>query len=62
MTIADASATFDATITTAGALKGQGAPIEIAFSTEDETPVFTVTCSCDALSTIRWSPFGPRSA
>jgi ABC-type Fe3+ transport system substrate-binding protein len=34
---------LDATITTAGGLKRQGAPIEIAFSSEDETPVFTVT-------------------
>ena len=37
------TATLDATVTTAGGLKRQGAPIEIAFSTEDETPVFTVT-------------------
>jgi ABC-type Fe3+ transport system substrate-binding protein len=37
------AATLDATITTAGALKREGAPIEIAFSPEDETPVFTVT-------------------
>ena len=37
------AATFDATITTTGAFKRQGAPIEIAFSAEDETPVFTVT-------------------
>ena len=37
------AATFDATITTTGALERQGAPIEIAFSAEDETPVFTVT-------------------
>ena len=37
------AATLDATITTAGGLKRQGAPIEIAFSAEDETPVFTVT-------------------
>lgn len=37
------AATLDATITTASELKRQGAPIEIAFSTEDETPVFTVT-------------------
>lgn len=37
------AATLDATITTAGGLKRAGAPIEIAFSTEDETPVFTVT-------------------
>ncbi len=36
-------ATLDATITTAGGLKRQGAPIEIVFSAEDETPVFTVT-------------------
>ena len=37
------AATLDATITTAGGLKRQGQPIEIAFSAEDETPVFTVT-------------------
>jgi ABC-type Fe3+ transport system substrate-binding protein len=37
------SATLDATVTTAGGLKRQGAPIEIVFSEEDETPVFTVT-------------------
>jgi ABC-type Fe3+ transport system substrate-binding protein len=37
------SASLDATITTAGRQKRQGAPIEIAFSAEDETPVFTVT-------------------
>ncbi len=37
------AATLDATITTAGGLKRQGKPIEIAFSAEDETPVFTVT-------------------
>jgi ABC-type Fe3+ transport system substrate-binding protein len=37
------AATLDATITTAGGLKRQGAPIEMAFSAEDETPVFTVT-------------------
>jgi ABC-type Fe3+ transport system substrate-binding protein len=37
------AATLDATITTAGGLKRQGEPIEIAFSSEDETPVFTVT-------------------
>jgi len=36
-------ATLDATNTTTGALKRQGAPIEIVFSAEDETPVFTVT-------------------
>ena len=33
----------DATITTAGGLKRGGAPLEIVFSAEDETPVFTVT-------------------
>jgi ABC-type Fe3+ transport system substrate-binding protein len=37
------AATLDATITTAGSLKREGAPIEIAFSAEDETPLFTVT-------------------
>ena len=37
------AATLDATITTAGGQKRQGKPIEIAFSAEDETPVFTVT-------------------
>jgi ABC-type Fe3+ transport system substrate-binding protein len=37
------TATLDATITTAGGLKRQGAPIEIAFPAEDEVPVFTVT-------------------
>jgi ABC-type Fe3+ transport system substrate-binding protein len=37
------SATLDATVTTAGGLKRQGAPLEIVFSEEDETPVFTVT-------------------
>jgi len=37
------AATLDATITTAGGLKREGAPIEIAFSPEDETPLFTVT-------------------
>jgi ABC-type Fe3+ transport system substrate-binding protein len=37
------AATLDATITTTGGLKRQGAPLEIAFSAEDETPVFTVT-------------------
>jgi ABC-type Fe3+ transport system substrate-binding protein len=37
------AATLDATITTAGGLKRQGAPIEIVLSAEDETPVFTVT-------------------
>lgn len=37
------AATLDATITTAGGLKRGGAPIEIAFSAEDETPVFSVT-------------------
>ena len=37
------AATLDATITTAGGLKRQGAPIEIAFSEQDETPVFSVT-------------------
>jgi ABC-type Fe3+ transport system substrate-binding protein len=38
-----AIASLDATITTVGSLKRQGAPIEMTFSTEDETPVFTVT-------------------
>jgi ABC-type Fe3+ transport system substrate-binding protein len=37
------AATLDATITTAGGLKREGAPIEIVFSAEDETPIFTVT-------------------
>ena len=37
------AASLDATNTTTGALKRQGAPIEVAFSAEDETPVFTVT-------------------
>jgi ABC-type Fe3+ transport system substrate-binding protein len=37
------AASLDATITTAGGLRRQGAPIEIVFSAEDETPVFTVT-------------------
>jgi ABC-type Fe3+ transport system substrate-binding protein len=37
------AATLDATITTAGRQKRQGKPVEIAFSAEDETPVFTVT-------------------
>jgi len=37
------AATLDATVTTASALKREGAPIEIVFSPEDETPVFTVT-------------------
>jgi ABC-type Fe3+ transport system substrate-binding protein len=37
------TATIDATVTTAGSLKREGAPIEIAFSDEDESPVFTVT-------------------
>ena len=37
------TATLDATVTTAGSLKREGAPIEIAFSAEDESPVFTVT-------------------
>lgn len=37
------AASLDATITTAGGLKRQGAPLEIAFSAEDETPLFTVT-------------------
>jgi ABC-type Fe3+ transport system substrate-binding protein len=37
------TATLDATVTTAGSLKRDGAPIEIAFSDEDESPVFTVT-------------------
>jgi ABC-type Fe3+ transport system substrate-binding protein len=37
------AATLDATITTAGGLKRQGAPIEIVFSEQDETPVFGVT-------------------
>ena len=37
------AATLDATITTAGGLKRQGKPIEIAFSAKDETPVFAVT-------------------
>jgi len=37
------AATLDATITTAGGLKRQGAPIEIVFSEQDETPVFSVT-------------------
>jgi ABC-type Fe3+ transport system substrate-binding protein len=37
------AATLDATITTAGGLKRQGQPVEIVFSPEDETPVFTVT-------------------
>jgi ABC-type Fe3+ transport system substrate-binding protein len=37
------TATLDATVTTAGGLKRQGAPIEIALSAEDETPVFTVS-------------------
>src|SRR5262245_51524410 len=37
------AATLDATITTAGGLKREGAPIEIAFSADDESPVFTVT-------------------
>jgi ABC-type Fe3+ transport system substrate-binding protein len=36
-------ATLDATVTTAGSLKREGAPIEVAFSEEDESPVFTVT-------------------
>jgi ABC-type Fe3+ transport system substrate-binding protein len=37
------AATLDATVTTASALKREGVPIEIVFSAEDETPVFTVT-------------------
>jgi ABC-type Fe3+ transport system substrate-binding protein len=37
------AASLDATNTTTGALKRQGAPIEVAFSADDETPVFTVT-------------------
>jgi ABC-type Fe3+ transport system substrate-binding protein len=37
------AATLDATVTTAGGLKRGGAPIEIVFSEQDETPVFTVT-------------------
>jgi ABC-type Fe3+ transport system substrate-binding protein len=37
------AATLDATVTTAGSLKRDGAPIEIAFSEVDESPVFTVT-------------------
>ena len=37
------AASLDATNTTTGALKRQGASIEVAFSAEDETPVFTVT-------------------
>src|SRR5688572_8612885 len=37
------TATLDATVTTAGSLKRDGAPIEIAFSDEDESPVFTVS-------------------
>ncbi len=37
------AASLDSTITTAGRFKRQGAPIEIAFSTEDASPVFTVT-------------------
>ena len=37
------AATLDATITTAGGLKRAGEPIEITFSADDETPVFTVT-------------------
>ena len=37
------AASLDATNTTTGALKRQGAPIEVTFSAEDETPVFTVT-------------------
>jgi ABC-type Fe3+ transport system substrate-binding protein len=37
------TATLDATVTTAGGLKRGGAPIEIVFSEEDESPVFTVT-------------------
>jgi ABC-type Fe3+ transport system substrate-binding protein len=36
-------ATFDATLSTAGGLKRQGRPIDIAFSAADDTPVFTVT-------------------
>jgi ABC-type Fe3+ transport system substrate-binding protein len=37
------AATLDATVTTAGGFKRGGAPIEIVFSPEDETPVFTAT-------------------
>jgi ABC-type Fe3+ transport system substrate-binding protein len=37
------AASLDATNTTTGALKRQGASIDAAFSAEDETPVFTVT-------------------
>jgi ABC-type Fe3+ transport system substrate-binding protein len=37
------AASLDATNTTTGALKRQGAPLEVAFSAEDETPVFSVT-------------------
>jgi len=37
------AATLDATITSVGGLKRQGAPVEIAFSAEDETPVFSLT-------------------
>ncbi len=37
------AATLDATITTAGGFKREGAPIEIAFPVDDEVPVFTVT-------------------
>ena len=37
------TATLDATVTTAGSLKREGASIEIVFSEEDESPVFTVT-------------------
>ena len=37
------AATLDATITSVGGLKRQGAPVEIAFAAEDETPVFSLT-------------------
>jgi ABC-type Fe3+ transport system substrate-binding protein len=37
------AATLDATITSIGALKRKGAPVEIAFSAADETPVFSLT-------------------
>jgi ABC-type Fe3+ transport system substrate-binding protein len=35
--------TFDATLSTTGALKRQGQPIELAFATADPIPVFTTT-------------------
>ena len=50
------TATLDATVTTAGGLKREGAPIEIAFSEEDESPVSPSPAASSRTRRIRTPP------